>query len=269
MRLTCPNCDAQYEVDDAVIPYEGRDVQCSNCGHTWFQRPNGATAEGPAPAPRTPEPETVGWHEEPRADDDIDGDSGADHDLHEEGPAAPSAPATPRRELDASVLNILKEEAEREQRAREQEATTETFSSQPDLGLDRATMVPSEPADVAPAPSAAATATPRRDVLPDIEEINSTLNASSDRGADSIVTAEEKDAQERSAFRRGFGIVVLLAAVALALYLLAPNIGGLHPTLEGPMAAYTDFIDGVRVWLNTAVPQALEGATRALEGDGT
>ncbi len=37
MRLTCPNCDAQYEVPDEVIPTAGRDVQCSNCGKTWFQ----------------------------------------------------------------------------------------------------------------------------------------------------------------------------------------------------------------------------------------
>lgn len=37
MRLICPNCAAQYEVDDGVIPEAGRDVQCSNCGHTWWQ----------------------------------------------------------------------------------------------------------------------------------------------------------------------------------------------------------------------------------------
>ena len=37
MRLTCPNCGAQYEVPDEVIPDDGRDVQCSNCGDTWFQ----------------------------------------------------------------------------------------------------------------------------------------------------------------------------------------------------------------------------------------
>ncbi len=39
MRLICPNCDAEYEVDDAAIPDAGRDVQCSNCGHAWFQIP--------------------------------------------------------------------------------------------------------------------------------------------------------------------------------------------------------------------------------------
>ncbi|MEO9466630.1 zinc-ribbon domain-containing protein, partial [Sulfitobacter pontiacus] len=37
MRLICPNCDAQYEVPDEVMPSSGRDVQCSNCGQTWFQ----------------------------------------------------------------------------------------------------------------------------------------------------------------------------------------------------------------------------------------
>ncbi len=39
MRLICPNCGAQYEVDDSLVPEAGRDVQCSNCGHGWFQRP--------------------------------------------------------------------------------------------------------------------------------------------------------------------------------------------------------------------------------------
>jgi predicted Zn finger-like uncharacterized protein len=37
MRLICPNCGAQYEVPDDVIPQEGRDVQCSACSNTWFQ----------------------------------------------------------------------------------------------------------------------------------------------------------------------------------------------------------------------------------------
>ncbi len=44
MRLVCPNCAAQYEVDDSAIPPAGRDVQCANCGDTWFQHP--ATAAG-------------------------------------------------------------------------------------------------------------------------------------------------------------------------------------------------------------------------------
>ena len=37
MRLVCPNCEAKYEVPDDAIPDNGRDVQCANCGHAWFQ----------------------------------------------------------------------------------------------------------------------------------------------------------------------------------------------------------------------------------------
>ena len=37
MRLTCPNCTAQYQVPADAIPENGRDVQCSACEHTWFQ----------------------------------------------------------------------------------------------------------------------------------------------------------------------------------------------------------------------------------------
>ncbi|MBO8875663.1 zinc-ribbon domain-containing protein, partial [Staphylococcus aureus] len=37
MRLTCPECDAQYEVEDSLIPPGGRSVECARCGHMWHQ----------------------------------------------------------------------------------------------------------------------------------------------------------------------------------------------------------------------------------------
>ena len=52
MRLTCPNCDAVYEVPRDAIPSEGRDVQCTNCGHSWFQ--THPEAEVAPAAARTP-----------------------------------------------------------------------------------------------------------------------------------------------------------------------------------------------------------------------
>jgi len=39
MRLTCPNCGAQYEVPNEAISPRGRDVQCSNCDTVWFVTP--------------------------------------------------------------------------------------------------------------------------------------------------------------------------------------------------------------------------------------
>ena len=70
MRLVCPNCEAKYEVPEDAIPETGRDVQCANCGHAWFQmRPRAAVAETvaapvvpPAPVVESepePEPEPV------------------------------------------------------------------------------------------------------------------------------------------------------------------------------------------------------------------
>ncbi|WP_170789717.1 zinc-ribbon domain-containing protein [Ruegeria lacuscaerulensis] len=62
MRLTCPNCSAQYEVPDEVIPAEGRDVQCSNCEKTWFQ----AKTTAPEPDPVVPEVEASEQAPEPQ-----------------------------------------------------------------------------------------------------------------------------------------------------------------------------------------------------------
>lgn len=46
MRLVCPNCEAKYEVPEDAIPETGRDVQCANCGHAWYQmRPRAAAVE--------------------------------------------------------------------------------------------------------------------------------------------------------------------------------------------------------------------------------
>jgi predicted Zn finger-like uncharacterized protein len=38
MRLTCPNCGAEYDVEDAMVPAAGRHVQCTACHTRWFVR---------------------------------------------------------------------------------------------------------------------------------------------------------------------------------------------------------------------------------------
>ena len=38
MRLICPNCDAEYEVPDGMVPAAGRHVQCTSCHTRWFAR---------------------------------------------------------------------------------------------------------------------------------------------------------------------------------------------------------------------------------------
>ena len=40
MRLICPQCNALYDVSAEMIPPEGREVECSACGHVWHQPAN-------------------------------------------------------------------------------------------------------------------------------------------------------------------------------------------------------------------------------------
>jgi predicted Zn finger-like uncharacterized protein len=180
MRITCPNCGAQYEVDARVIPDMGRDVQCSNCGHTWFQRPQSAVAasvrrvvEDP---PASPGPES---DHPPRATDTVASDPGSPAAeafppiSPEDGPAASAAdadadvPVAPPRAagqdaspaalaagsaaadpveverptLDDATRALLREEAEREAQARAAERRP-AIETQGDFDLT-ATQTPS------------------------------------------------------------------------------------------------------------------------------
>jgi len=271
MRLTCPSCGAQYEVPDDVIPDDGRDVQCSNCGKTWFQSkqtedsPEALAAEAAAPKDNV-------WHPEVDVDDGPSVNAGA-------APGAKAPPEPPkRRELDAAVADILREEAELEARTREAEA--DVLEEQPDLGLQQP-----EPEDEAakrareaqdrmrklrgdpPDPSIAAAATgavsaerpqSRSGMLPDVEEINQTLRASSERREISSVQADlDDDDEERGGFGRGFILTILLFAIGAALYIFAPQVADTVPALQSAMQSYVALVDQARVALDGLVANVI------------
>jgi predicted Zn finger-like uncharacterized protein len=97
MRLQCPNCDAEYEVDTSAIPFEGRDVQCSNCGHGWFQ-----------------------------SHPDFEADYEVESALYDPPPplaqGKEAGAAIPRRELDPEALRVLREEVALEEAKRAEDA---------------------------------------------------------------------------------------------------------------------------------------------------
>ncbi|MDJ0825442.1 MAG: zinc-ribbon domain-containing protein [Rhodobacter sp.] len=245
MRLICPNCGAQYEVDDDVIPEAGRDVQCSNCGHTWFQRPAHMDADLADELDQPPPVEDAAM------------------------PEPGDAPAPEPRELDPEVAGVLREEAERETAARKADA--EGLETQPDLGLEDADAVAAQRSaaararmarlrgldDDTDAAPAAAPAGSRRELLPDIDEINSTLRASEDReeGAPAgVVVAEEAAAvRRRGGFRTGFLLIAIVAAVAVAVYSFAPQIVEQVPQAEPYLATYVDWANTLRDQINTGV----------------
>lgn len=117
MRITCPNCDAQYEVDERAIPDGGRDVQCSNCGHAWFQLPPHLEHASDEEAEGLPNPAAAGAEGIAKATEEAGPGSAYDEDYDEGyedepfGEAAPSeaqpTPAPPARAPEAPPATII------------------------------------------------------------------------------------------------------------------------------------------------------------------
>lgn len=253
MRLTCPNCEAQYEVPDEVIPASGRDVQCSNCGDTWFEH-----HPDHAPPPEEPDDADQSWDAAPEAEDA--------EVISEESPEEVAEATPERRQLDPTVKDVLREEADRERAAREHDGGLET---QPELGLDarddevekrnresqaRMARLRGEPDgadaidELNPDPGT------RRNLLPDIDEINSTLNSDADDGAHRMDPDDlETPVQSQSGFRRGFMTVVLLAIIGLLLYMFAPQLAETVPALSGALNGFVEVVDQARAWLDQTV----------------
>lgn len=310
MRLICPNCSAQYEIDVTLVPDEGRDVQCSNCGHTWFELPPPpeefaapseeaseqveATEDGSSQDAEPESGDTEDTTTESDAQDDTDDDAGTspshaalamaaaaedgaeEDEIFDETPASASLPQQ-RRPADAAALDILKEEAERELSQR-RAAPSEPMETQTDMGLDeirkrktpsralRARMAhlnedgdaSSDQDDEWPMSERQKLASqaevisqpdqdgPRRDLLPDIDEINSTLKSTrqrSDAGPDA-------DTQGKSGFRTGFLGMTILAIVLIIAYAQAPAIARAVPGSESALIPYVDGANSVRDWID-------------------
>ncbi|WP_417246690.1 hypothetical protein [Celeribacter sp.] len=319
-------------MDSRVIPDTGRDVQCSNCGHTWFQQPAHldkelaeelgyeipdeddsfvetppesavvqpaaeeihedvpAAAQEPEPAPEpelAPEPESVpepvevpepALEQEPEFEADPDAisvsEAEPEYEIEDSEDLPPPAQDTAPQSsvaLKDSVRDILRAEVEFDHAMRQTEG--ETIETQPDLGLEEpaqdsakkslrermARLRGLDPADPGLVAGGVAAATgKRRDLLPDIEEINSTLSAASERDDDGTVPDEDtrRERAERSGFRTVFLTLVLIAVFLVALYILSPLIAAKVPALAGMMEAYVHMANGFRGWLDQTLSAA-------------
>ena len=38
MIIECPNCDKKFNLDDKLIPEDGRKLKCGNCDHVWHYK---------------------------------------------------------------------------------------------------------------------------------------------------------------------------------------------------------------------------------------
>ena len=279
MRLICPNCDAQYEVPDDVMPVAGRDVQCSNCGQTWFQHHPDHT---------------------PTEQSDLMDAPAPDEEIAPPPPPPPHPAAAPeRKQLDPAVADILRQEAEAEQAAR-RSSQSDGLESQPDLGMDLEDSSSDDAADrrareardrmarlrgneatevqaaggTAPSGEGAAASAAlgsRRDLLPDIEEINSTLRSGSARtGAGAANLDPEIDGpthqRKRRGFRTGFTTILLIFAVLAIVYVFAPRLSAAVPGLASPLQSYVEMVDKGRSWLDEKVQGMLKSLDSAAAG---
>ncbi|MEL0438184.1 zinc-ribbon domain-containing protein [Phycobacter sp. K97] len=262
MRLTCPNCAAQYEVPDDVIPDEGRDVQCSNCGTTWFEGGHRASEVQQAPVP-----DAFAQDDEDHLAQEPDQDADQSHSVDESAAPEPEpeVSARPQRGLDPALSDILREEAEREASLRAAAAASSSgLESQPNLGLDdlpesdsalRARQAKDRMARLHgqdPRQLAAEESGQRRDILPDIEEINSTLRAG-DTAAAAQPTVQVAEAPRKSGFARGFALTILLFLLLLMVYTNAGQIAESMPQADPYLSAFVTWVDQARIWLDAQV----------------
>lgn len=236
MRLICPNCGAQYAIDDGLIPETGREVQCSACGTLWFQE-HSSVARGPAAQPA---------HHEA-------GGGGAGNAF------PPSGAEAPRKPIDEAVLSVLREEAAREQDARraERELPEGPDKSGADMLAEAAGEDLAPPASVEATPSDAGDGTPppkerlravRRETLPDAEEITSTLRPPANSLARPAEPAPHQAPQPRR--RYGVALAILLFAGLTALYAQAERVSRAVPPAAPMLTDYVRAVDSGRLWLH-------------------
>lgn len=247
MRLICPNCDAEYEVDDNMIPPEGRDVQCSNCETVWFQTHADKVSETPGLGDAKKFPDGV-------------------------GAAAMEAArgAQKRTSLDPDALAVIEEEVAFETSARkaEADAAPRTPAREPDVKahvkeLAEDELRALEKIDAEPVPQAqgAEDASAKSGRLPDVEEINSNLAAAPDPvhddGTDKPVV-DTRPARRARGFRLGFGLMLLVAAALLMAYVYSPQLAERFPEMTEQLSNYVSAVDSGRVWLDSTATNLIE-----------
>lgn len=254
MRLVCPRCGAQYEIDGAAIPPAGRDVECSACDHVWRALPP-PESFNPAARPQL---------SRPLSDSVIE-------ILREEAARELEVRAAERRSLRA---------AERASAAlagigdQDGQALVADVSPGPALvagagsgpgtgaqGIVTDAGTGSEPAepparktDTFPTSAAVTQTAPGADLTTteDVMAADPPAVTEPSRPAASFPAAPPPPGASATNHRRGygagFGLAVIVAAVAVALYALAPRLSGMGP-LGATLAEWRSGVDEGREWL--------------------
>ena len=265
MRLLCPNCGAQYEVPEDHIPKKyGRDVQCSACNHTWFQT-HPVQDLNPSSQEKIENSDLLTEHGDQSAQPDFN------HEIENSANIStgtlPQSAATPqKRSLHPSVAGVLREEAKREVEERSNMSSqTAGMQNNPELTSNapysftpdhaRDADVDMRALDALYQNSDQTAKSARGALLPDIDEINSTLST---EVADWPTDSEASKATiEKGQRKLGFFLGIAIIVAAAALYYFAQPLGDSIPALQQPLELYQQWIDSMRIALDQWIRQAI------------
>ena len=285
MELICPSCEARYQVPDASVGEKGRQVSCMSCGHSWHAFP--PLMLGSSAAPPTTASPGIDYQTPPRPGRSSSMPAYAPSFPEAEAPPTVPAPgpapgqrapeaargAEPSRSEQLAEIREMLAEVQSEERAAAALTPDDGNRTRVPLTKSEARAAPPEPAeapDLTGPSGLVPESGPRRDpvTLRDIED--------EDEGADPLrrrMAIHDKQSDRRrtdverlrrrherragrqkrvrdagsGAFLTGFLLVVMVAAVMTALYMLQPQIVARMPGTEPMMTEYVTTVDGVRV----------------------
>ncbi len=227
MRITCPSCASEYDIDAAAIGARGRMVRCANCEAEWFQGPiGGEEAAPPPPAPSVaPDPEPAP-QPAPSAPPAIEEPEVVVSETPEFDPAPPSFP---------DPEPVVQE--------------PQDFHAAPPPPTRSSTEPERIYYDVEPA------AAPRFEETDVLDETR--VRRRRDVGREDLTASlreldEDRPSSSGGAFLAGFSTVAVMAVILIAIYVKAPDLAQLAPAMEGPLSGYTELVNQGRFALAEA-----------------
>ncbi len=233
MRIVCPNCSAEYEVDGRLFGPEGRSVQCAQCETQWTQypaddpvetdvlQPEPLPASAPTPSQKLPEAERSAIRaavEEEIAirDQNTFDDVGADR---------PSAG-------EDDFLKSLREQLTKAEK--EYEATEKTGTGKPRPTGRRNLKAAADMAGV--------------DVEIEEERKPKKKKKVEDLSSDLAVALQEyeRERKPRRPGRWGFITALVIGAAAFGTYISSETISEAYPDAAPALASYVSGVDWAR-----------------------
>ncbi len=271
MELICPSCEARYEVPGAAIGEKGRQVSCLNCGHSWHAYPPLVLEAQDAPKQAVPS-----WKsEEEKAapagagasrlsqwtapEDDLSDSSVAKDNSSDVAPIAPPPASASRHEQLAEIREMLAE-VQTESRA--------TAAIAPGAAGAAAVSAATQDRALGAEPSLSGRSADAPRNVADLDRgdpIDTLREKLSQKDVQRMAPPppdtrklrraharkeahrRRREAQGSGAFLTGFLLVVVVAAIMVALYLLHPQIIARMPGTEPALTEYVATIDGWRV----------------------